>query len=134
MTLGQIVMQAVHQRQQLKAEGCSGEALEAQFEKIVRDAWPKGRDWHYVCTACEDSGWEYLECPGDETCGPSTKRASSHLPCLNIPRKPHAPHAYVRVCFCSKGQELRASLSPEPDFSTATKSKPKKSFGRFGAE
>lgn len=133
MTLGTIVMDAVRERERLKADGCSGPALEERFEQIVRDAWPKGRAWIYICSACEDSGWETLHCPGDDTCGPSTFRPAANMPCPNRPRKPHAPHSYVRVCFCDKGREMRATSSA-PDFSTATKSKPKRSFGRFGSE
>ena len=44
-----------------------------------------GREWKIECERCDDSGWEYFECPGDETCGRT---------------KPHAAHNYVKVCLC----------------------------------
>lgn len=43
------------------------------------------RVWKTECDTCEDSGWEYFFCPGDQTCG----RQKSHL-----------PHNYVRPCVC----------------------------------
>ncbi len=132
MSLSATILAALHEREKLKEQGFAGADLDKAFEKVVRDAWPKGREWFYLCTACEDTGWEYLSCPGDSTCGPSTWRAAAHMPCPNRPRKPHAAHSYVRVCFCAKGQELKAApLGYNEDFSSATKSKPKK-FTRFG--
>ncbi len=133
MSLSKTILDALRERERLKSEGITGEALEAHFEQVVRDAWPKGREWFYICNACDDTGWEYLQCPGDDTCGPSTWRPAANMPCPHRPRKPHAPHPYVRTCFCAKGQEMKPSAYA-PDFSTATKSKPKKSFGRFGSE
>lgn len=132
MSLSDTIEKALALRRELISKGFSGPDLEASFEKTVREAWPKGREWFYNCTACDDMGWEYLQCPGDSTCGPSTWRPSSHSPCPNRPRAPHAAHSYVRVCFCEKGREKLAPISAGEDFSTATKSKPKKKFGRFG--
>lgn len=136
MSLAQTIKDALQERAVLKERGFAGADLDAAFEKTVREAWPKGREWFYVCTACNDYGWEMFSCPGDETCGPSTWRAGKDMPCPNRPRKPHAPHEYVRLCFCAKGQELRrsAAASASEDFSSATKAKPKKPFTRWGSD
>jgi len=134
VSLSETILAALRERAQMKAEGVSGIELERAFEQVVRDAWPKGREWFYICNSCDDTGWEYLQCPGDDTCGPSTWRPAANMPCPHRPRKPHAAHSYVRVCFCAKGRELRQSPSGESaDFSSATKSKPRK-FSRFGSE
>ncbi len=134
MSLSESILRAIEERKRLKEQGFAGPDLDAAFEKAVRDAWPKGREWIYLCTACNDTGWEQLECPGDDTCGPSTYRPAANMPCPNRPRKPHAAHSYVRVCFCAKGQSLKPqSQGSGDDFAAATKSKPKK-FSRFGSE
>ncbi len=134
MSLSETIMAALRERAQMKAEGMSGEDLDKAFEQVVRDCWPFTREWRFNCTACNDSGWEISECPGDNRCGPSTWRPGTHLPCPQRPRKEHAAHSYVRVCFCDAGQQLKsAPLSGGDDFSSATKSKPKK-FIRFGSE
>lgn len=132
MNLGDIVNRALHERRKLREQGFDGEDLDLAFEKTVRDAWPKGREWFYICTACNDTGWEQLECLGGEAvCGPSTYQPAPNMPCPKRPRRnPHAAHSYVRQCFCDKGRSLKSSESAG-DFSQATKAKPRK-FSRFG--
>lgn len=42
------------------------------------------RTWTVECTACDDSGWIFQECPDE--------------PCQRT--KPHYPHTYATECFC----------------------------------
>lgn len=53
----------------------------------LRTALLEGRaePWRFECKTCDDSGWEYFECTGDDFCG----RARAH-----------APHRFVRICPC----------------------------------
>lgn len=135
MSLSATILNALAERAQLKAQGFAGPDLDCAFEKVIRECWPFSREWHYNCTACNDTGWEHGECDGGSACGPSTWRPASSLPCPNRPRKEHAPHSFVRVCFCAKGQDLKKKMTDgDQDFSSATKSKPRKTFGRFGNE
>lgn len=133
MGLAKTIADALHDRAKLKEQGFAGADLDKAFEQVVRDSWVKGREWFYLCTACNDTGWEQLECPGDDTCGPSTFQPAAHMPCPRKPRQPHYAHAYVRTCFCAKGQEMKGTPRTSEDFSSATKSKPRK-FSRFGSE
>lgn len=56
------------------------------YEAELRRAAVAGeRVWKTECETCEDTGWEYFYCPGDETC----ERKRTHL-----------PHNYVRPCSC----------------------------------
>jgi hypothetical protein len=43
------------------------------------------RTWENECNDCEDTGWNYYDCPGDVTCDRTN---------------PHLPHSYVRPCPC----------------------------------
>lgn len=133
MSLATTVIDALRERAKLKEQGFAGDELDKAFETVVRDAWPKSREWFYYCIACNDTGWEQLECPGNESCGPSTWQPGPHMPCPKKPRGEHAAHDYVRACFCKKGQEMKAAARPTEDYSAATKSKPRK-FSKFGSE
>jgi hypothetical protein len=59
-------------------------AFQFEREKRLHDL-TGGRDWKIECEHCDDTGWEYFACDGDETCGRSN---------------PHLPHNYVRICPC----------------------------------
>ncbi len=61
-----------------------GKALDIEAQQR-RAALIGERIWRMECETCEDSGWEYFFCPGDETCGR---------------KKTHLPHNYVRACVC----------------------------------
>ncbi len=61
-----------------------GKALDIEAE-LRRAALIGERVWKTECDTCEDTGWEYFSCPGDETCG----RTKTHL-----------PHNYVKPCLC----------------------------------
>jgi len=92
--LGGVVMRAVDEAEELRAQGADAGAVATAIESVIREHWPKGReeDWRYLCAACSDYGWRISDCPGDATCG-RTKR--------------HAVHAYGEACWCPKGQALK---------------------------
>ncbi len=108
-------MQCIDIRDQLKADGMTGDELNRGLEGILRELWPKphGRTtpWRFNCETCEDYGFEHFECPGDETCART---------------KPHAPHHYVRPCFCPRGRTMVEKHTPTPDDATTRASKPTK--------
>lgn len=61
-----------------------GKALDIEGEQR-RAAIVGERIWKTECDTCEDTGWEYFWCPGDQTCDR---------------QKTHLPHNYVRACVC----------------------------------
>jgi hypothetical protein len=61
-----------------------GKALDIEAQ-LRRAATVGERVWKTECETCEDTGWEYFWCPGDQTCAR---------------KKTHLPHDYVRACVC----------------------------------
>lgn len=51
----------------------------------LRAALSGPRVWHHDCDECEDTGWKYFDCAGDNFCGRENR---------------HAPHTCVRICLC----------------------------------
>jgi hypothetical protein len=94
-TLGAIVMRAVKEAEDLRAQGADAAAVASGLEAVIREHWPKGRpeDWRYLCAECDDYGRRVFSCPGDASCGRTFR---------------HGPHAYVEPCWCAKGQALKA--------------------------
>ena len=58
-------------------------AVTDELRKVLAPA--RDESWKLECGACEDTGWESFHCPGDESCGRTTK---------------HTEHTYVRICTC----------------------------------
>lgn len=121
-TLGQIVMDALAMRDQLKADGLSGAALDQSLETVLRETWPKpiGRTepWHDTCAHCRDYGLSMGWCPGDATCGDN--------PVTSRPRKPHAPHEYGKPCWCTAGRRHLDKPVPNEDDAMTLAARPKK--------
>lgn len=117
--LATAVREAIQIRDQMKAEGVTGEALNEGLEGVLRDLWPKGRAeaWRDLCPECRDYGLIMQTCPGDATCGRP---------------KPHASHGYGRPCFCEHGRQFRDAPKPSPDDFTKAGKTPKKDFTRAG--
>lgn len=116
--LSAAVMAAIEIRDKLKADGVTGAELDAGLEGVLRDMWPKGREWKYLCQQCGDLGLEMHACPGDATCG--------------RPRE-HLPHDYGTPCWCEKGKRFREKPKPEPsEFTEAGKTPKRQSFSKFG--
>lgn len=63
------------------------QAAQDAADRQLRTAVGQARDepWHLECELCEDTGWRFYECDGDNFCGREHK---------------HAPHSFVRVCAC----------------------------------
>lgn len=117
-TLGVIVMEAVRQGDELRANGASRETVLAGIEGVIRQHWPKGRaeDWHLLCDRCVDTGWEVRDCPGDATCGRE---------------KRHGAHRYAVACWCAKGKTMLAKPRQEVD-ELASVGKMPKAAARWG--
>lgn len=62
-------------------------AAEAAQRNQFREATKpiRAEPWRCECTACDDTGWEILECTGDNFCGRQKK---------------HLPHTFAKVCPC----------------------------------
>lgn len=108
-TLGDIVMRAVAEADELKSQGLDPSA---GLEQVVRESWmkPKGRTepWRYLCEQCEDTGYQRSQCPGDAMCG---EKKTDGTP----KRIPHDPHAFVRPCWCDKGRQFQVKPKRETD-------------------
>lgn len=101
------------------AEGVSREERTAGLERTLRAAWPKGRVWHYLCEACQDTGWARGTCTAATPCGrpfrlpPQTnksgmKDSTGQGMCVG-------GHDFVTPCpICPKGDTFRQRLKGEP--------------------
>lgn len=72
----------------------------------LRQAWPKGREepWHYLCDACEDTGWERHVCAPQRRCNRRSCQPSD------------APaHDYMMPCWCQKGRDRVSRAKGETD-------------------
>lgn len=100
--LGAIVMRAVEEAEQMRAQGADRAQVYAALEAVIREAWPKGRSepWRSLCGDCRDYGWRIYQCDGDATCGR-----------LNA----HAAHDYAVACWCEKGRAFIAKPKREVD-------------------
>jgi len=138
--LARVIMEALTERDRLKAEGASPEDLAEGFERVVRSVWPKSRDrsWKFLCDRCQDTGLEMRVCrPGDRCDGVSSRSDGRKEPSGKYVRPCTTPsdyeHEYGVACDCPKGQRFRAPApSPDDDFQGATKGKARKmkTFGR----
>lgn len=109
-TLGSVVMSAVVEAEQMQTAGADPDAVADALETVVRSHWPKPKHrtepWHYVCQLCEDTGWQYHDCPGDATCGPMTVEKMQKS-------NPHAEHQFVTACWCEKGRMFAKNMLPK---------------------
>jgi len=117
--LASVMMEAIAARDRLKANGATGEDLDAGLAGVLRDVWPKGRErpWQHLCSACDDCGLQIKDCAGDAVCGRTF---------------PHRPHTYGVPCWCDKGARYRpkpAAVSDELDSAAAKPRRPSR-FGR----
>lgn len=138
--LSQLVDEALVARDQMRADGVSEADIAAGFERLVRDAWPKGREWHYYCEQCRDTGAvTYLCRPGVRCNGISTRTDGPHEQagkytrlCKQFPESDYE-HEYVEPCDCKNGGRFKAMPKPEADDLGDAARKPKpKPFTRFG--
>lgn len=62
------------------------DAAQLLLDARQRQEFTQPRDWKVECDACDDSGWERLECTGaGGGCGRE---------------RPHSPHTYAVICPC----------------------------------
>lgn len=118
--LARTLFEALDLRDRMKAEGASQAELDAFLETTVRETWPKGREWKYVCHDCDDTGLMMRvcrrgsRCPGisTRTDSPYDKPGKYHRLCAKDPLSDYE-HSYGEPCSCAKGDRFRTK-APSP--------------------
>lgn len=134
--LASVFAEATRIGAQMKADGASLAERQAFVARALREAWPKGREepWHYVCSACEDTGWRSMVCV-QGSCGRPFRLPGQHDDDHTGQGRCQDGHTYVQPCTCPKGsvrrQQLLKQRSDQDAIEIAAKSKPK-GFTRFG--
>ena len=54
--LGASVMEAVRLAAKMKADGALDEERFQVIESVIRELWPRRREWYFLCEACRDTG------------------------------------------------------------------------------
>lgn len=111
-TLGRIVLDAMKEWRDMKAQGIALADRVKGLEAVLREVWPFAREWKYLCAQCDDLGVKIAECPGDATCGRS---------------KEHLPHTFGTPCWCALGQRFKDKPRSEDDFTAAGRTPARKS-------
>jgi hypothetical protein len=114
--LAQAWRQALQLAEKMKAEGASASERQQYIANVVREAWPKMREepWHYLCAACEDSGWIWHTCV-NRSCGRPFKLPGQAGDDGTGQGRCQEGHTYVLPCtMCEKGRGYRRQLRKEP--------------------
>lgn len=132
------VKEALRLRDKMREDGASEQELAKGLEQSVRAAWPKGREWTYLCTECSDTGVIEMVCKAGQRCEGTSSRVDSwkdepgkyrRLCALN-PASDYT-HTYVVPCFCAAGKRYRPQpQTPETDDDRAAKVQ--KPFTKWG--
>lgn len=104
--LAQTFTEAMRIWQIQKADGVSFEQRRDTLAASLKSAWPKGREWKYLCDVC-DEGLVYYYCHGNSMCGRMFE---------------HNPHPYGEPCECAKGAKFKKPVRGPDDFTMAGKS------------
>lgn len=99
---------------QQQADGVSWEDRVAGLERTLLAAWPQTRVWVYLCALCDDYGFIFKQCVGQEACGR---------------RQPHGPHSFGIACSCEKGRPFRPAAPQPEDFTKAGRARSWKRVG-----
>lgn len=101
------------------------------LDGVLRQFWPQGRVWHYLCDRCDDTGLVMRVCRRGARCnGISTRTDGGMRMCAKDPDGEHE-HDYGTACVCDKGLRFRQRPKPGPeDFTAAGQSKDFKRAGR----
>jgi hypothetical protein len=138
--LSQLVEEALQARDRMRADGVSEADIAAGFERLVRDAWPTGREWHYYCEQCQDTGLVIYRCKPGARCngvstrtdGPFEKAGKYQRLCAKFPDSDYE-HEYGEPCQCRNGSRFKSMPKAEGDDLGDAARKPKpKPFTRFG--
>lgn len=108
-TLGRLVMEAVSECDRLRQAGASIEDVQRGLENLIRDRWPFVREWHYICSSCNDCGLVMV----------------SEVNKLGTRVETGYP------CSCPKGNRFRPKVRTEDD-AVAAAARAKKAPSRFG--
>lgn len=74
------------------------------LEQTLRAAWPKGREWKYVCQDCEDLGWIFRTCEPYAPCGRPFRLPGAREEERTGRGQCQPGHRYCEPCFCPKGR------------------------------
>lgn len=138
--LSQAIDEALTLRKQMVADKMPAADIAASFEQVVRDVWPKGREWHYLCEQCSDTGLIIYTCrPGARCNGISTRTDGPHEKpgkyrrlCAQHPDSDYT-HEYGEPCDCKNGSRFRKAPPTDRDVLNDAAMKPKpKPFSKFG--
>lgn len=139
MSLYDTVQEAIRIRNVARAAGESETEIIAALERSIREAWPKGREWHYLCDRCNDYGAIHHVCRAGQRCpgistrtdGPKESPGKYQRICAKHPESEYQ-HDYITPCSCPAGDRFRPAVrSAANDVEQAAKT-PKKSFKKFG--
>jgi hypothetical protein len=133
-------MEALRIAAEMREDGASRDERDAYVAQVLKASWPKTRPRVFDCDECEDTGWRFTVCAPDTPCGrpfrlPPSTNESGYLDWTGQGHcSPH--HAYVRHCFCRRGQAHRPALEgkmvAEADVTDAGKRLKGRSFRRLG--
>jgi len=88
--------------------GATREEREYALEETLRDVWPYEREWHYLCSACRDTGLVDQVCePGSRCNGRSTTGQTRFCA-----EHPAYTHTYGTPCACALGARFRPRATP----------------------
>jgi len=102
------------------------------LDQVLRSAWPQGREWHYLCEQCNDTGLVVSVCRKGARCNGISTRTDSpgqqpgkyrRLCALN-PNSDYE-HDYSAPCWCAAGGRWRQKPPSTDDGTNVGKSKPK---------
>lgn len=122
----------------LREAGATDAAIATTTGRMLREKWPvKGREWHYHCETCSDSGWQPRVCTPQTPCGRPFRVPGAHSDDWTGKGQCSPGHAYVQPCLdCARGYQRRSDLArvAQPDdYAAAGKTAPKpKGFSRWG--
>jgi len=127
--LAQVFADAMAVVDQQRAAGVSREERLKGLEGILREAWPKTRDWHYLCEACDDTGLVQKVCRKGARCDGGSTRMDSQggTPgkyrrlCVLHPESDYE-HDYGEPCHCPKGARFQSTPKSQGDYTQAGRS------------
>ena len=135
--LAQSIAAAIENWDLQKADGVSVEERQAGLERTVRAAWPRTREWNYLCSSCRDTGLTMHVCRAGARCdGISTridfpKDKPGKYTSLCTRGDDRDEHDYGVPCWCDKGRRFRAKPTQASDADEMAARVPKKPT-RFG--
>jgi hypothetical protein len=120
--LATAIREALRLRDKMKADGVAPDDIAAGLERLVRDVWPKTREWHYICDLCNDTGLRMYVCQRGQRCNGISTRIDNPRDtpgkyrrlCAMHPDSDYS-HDYGEPCICARGDRFKRVSKPERD-------------------